>query len=134
MPRKTSQRKKPTSRPALHVAIVHTVDRVCFVTTARSRPDLRAQLARYVREHAAHQLAPAAEQRVRTLIEAGDVDAGIEHYFANTGSRWDEQWLVTAAVDGGAMPGALARLGLTGAATDAYSTDLEAPPHAIAIA
>jgi hypothetical protein len=29
---------------------------------------------------------------------AGDLDAAITHYFATVGRRWDEEWLVTAAI------------------------------------
>jgi hypothetical protein len=85
--------------PVLFVAVVHTVNDVCFTAAAATRPELTERVAEYVRRHAREQLWPGGASEVQTLLDGGELEAAVERYFALVGDRWDEEWLVTAAVD-----------------------------------
>ena len=80
------------------MAVVHTRDRVRFTAFASRRDELIERIARYVRESAADVLWAHDAASVRDFLAAGDLDAAITHYFATVGRRWDEEWLVTAAI------------------------------------
>lgn len=80
------------------VAIVHGHDGVSFTAIAPTRTALMTMLTSYVRRQAGHQLWAAASELVLRLLERGETEAAIETYFGLVGSRWDEEWLVTARV------------------------------------
>ena len=80
------------------MAVVHTRDRVRFMAFASRRDELIERIACYVRESAADVLWAHDAASVRDFLDAGDLDAAITHYFATVGRRWDEEWLVTAAI------------------------------------
>lgn len=80
------------------VAIVHGHDGVSFTAIAPTRTTLRTMLGDYVRRQARHQLWAVGSDLVLRLLESGKTEAAIETYFSLVGSRWDEEWLVTARV------------------------------------
>ena len=82
----------------LFVAVVHGTDGVRFAEVADSRPRLVRRLADYVRRRAMHQLSANHARHVRGLLARGELEAAVEVYFRLVGERWDEEWLVTAAV------------------------------------
>ena len=82
----------------LFVAVVHATDGVRFAEVADSRPHLVRRLADYVRRRAMHQLSANHARHVRGLLARGELEAAVEVYFRLVGERWDEEWLVTAAV------------------------------------
>jgi hypothetical protein len=82
----------------LFVALVHAADGVRFAEVAVSRAQLVRRLAEYVRRRAGHQLRADHARHVRGLLARGELEAAVEVYFRLVGERWDEEWLVTAAV------------------------------------
>ena len=74
-------------------AVVHGPEGVRFVATGGSPEQVTAELEDYVLARCDDVLWPSAARRARELIEAGDPDAAIAAYFANVGSRWDEERL-----------------------------------------
>jgi hypothetical protein len=82
-----------TDRPAIVTAVVHTQEGVRFVATGGSPEQVTAELEDYILRRCDDVLWPSAARRVRELIEARDPDAAIAAYFANVGSRWDEERL-----------------------------------------
>jgi hypothetical protein len=90
------------------IAIVHTTDGVSFATTAGTRSALIERIADYVRRVARDRLFAGHAQQVLRLLESAQLERGIERYFSMVGKRWDEEWLVTAAIGGGAQPAARA--------------------------
>lgn len=80
------------------VAIVHGHDEVSFTAIARERTTLMTMLGSYVRRRARHQLWAVGSELVLGLLDSGKTEAAIETYFGLVGSRWDEEWLVTARV------------------------------------
>lgn len=90
---------------ALHLAVVHDVNDVRYVTAATSRAALAERLADYVRQHADNQLWPGDARLLRRLLAARQFDAAVEHYFASVGGRWDEERLVIETVEVGQAPG-----------------------------
>ena len=87
-------------RGDVFVAVVHTIDSICFVAASTLRDELLRQLAGYVRQRAPEALWAAGAARVHALLDAGELEAAIDHYFATVGQRWDEEWLVTGSVSG----------------------------------
>lgn len=82
-------------------ALVSGPDGVHFSTTAIS-PDARsADLAAYIRGRCDYTLWPASARSVRRLLDAGRVDDAIAMYFAEVGSRWDEERLELREVGSG---------------------------------
>lgn len=90
------------------IAIVHTTDSVSFATTAGTRSALIKRVAEYVCDAATDRLSVAASLQVLTLMKHGLFERGIERYFTLVGERWDEEWLVTAAIGAGMQPEAFA--------------------------
>lgn len=84
---------------AIHVAVVHGPRSVNFMAVAGSTEGLRSKVGAYVAGQAELQLYRDVAVRVRGLIGAGDVEAGIRLYFASVGERWDREWLVTEAFE-----------------------------------
>ena len=82
----------------LFVAVVHASDGVRFAEVADSRPQLVRRLAEYVRRRAGHQLRADHARHVGGLLARGELEAAVEVYFRLVGKRWDEEWLVTAAL------------------------------------
>jgi hypothetical protein len=90
------------------VAVVHTVDSVSFATTAGTRSALIERIAEYVWDVAAERLTPHSAKEVRRFLGKGQLERGIDCYFTCVGERWDDEWLVTAAIGNGALPTAFA--------------------------
>ena len=90
------------------IAVVHTPDSVSFATTAGTRSALIERIAEYVRRAADDRLTPNGAKQVQSLLANGHLERGIEQYFRLVGERWDDEWLVTAALRAGAQPTALA--------------------------
>jgi hypothetical protein len=90
-------RQQATDR-TLFVGVVHSVDGVRLIVAADTRRTLVEELAEYVREHGDHALRPHHARHVRGLLARGELEAAVEAYFALVGTRWDEEWLVTAVV------------------------------------
>lgn len=114
---------RPEPRPeaaegALFVAVVHAADGVRLVAAGASRPELVRQIAEYVRGRAAHVLRADHARHVRVLLARGELEAAVEVYFGLVGERWDEEWLVTAALRADGCPGAAALVGAVAAAGD----------------
>jgi hypothetical protein len=82
------------------IAIVHTPDSVSFTTTAGTRVALISRLAEYVYAAAGDRLSSNDSKQVRALLEGHKLERGIERYFRLVGERWDDEWLVTAAIGG----------------------------------
>jgi hypothetical protein len=82
----------------LFVAVVHASDGVRFAEVAGSRAQLVRRLAEYVRLRAGHQLRADHARHVGGLLARGELEAAVEVYFRLVGERWDEEWLVTAAL------------------------------------
>jgi hypothetical protein len=79
--------------------VVHGRDGVRFTATATTPTALVARLSGYVRRSAGHQLWPADAEVVLALLEKWRFEKAVELYFALVGSRWDEEWLVTAVLN-----------------------------------
>lgn len=79
---------------APHTALVYALDGVRFVATAASRRALMRRVAQYVERHAGDALWPNDALRVRRLLEDGAHEEAVELFFALTGERWDEEWIV----------------------------------------
>jgi hypothetical protein len=77
------------------VAVVQASDGVRFVAGGNTADEVAALLVDYISRRAAHVLWPLTASRVAELIDAGNVNAAIAEYFANVGSRWDEEQLHT---------------------------------------
>ena len=90
-------RQQSTDR-TLFVGVVHSVDGVRLVVAAGSRRQLVEQLADYADEHGDDALRPDHARHLRGLLARGELEAAVEAYFALVGTRWDEEWLVTAVV------------------------------------
>ena len=75
------------------VAVVQAEDGARLVVAARRPEQITTALVDYVLRRADHVLWPRAAVRVRSLIEARDLDGAIATYFACVGSRWDEERL-----------------------------------------
>ena len=80
------------------VAVVHAADGLRLATAAASRAELVQRLAEYVRRRAEHALRAEHARHVRGLLARGELEAAVEVYFGTVGERWDEEWLVTAAL------------------------------------
>jgi hypothetical protein len=85
---------------AVVTAVVHAPEGVRFVAAGRSPEQITAALEDYVLQRCDDVLWPSAARRVRELIEARDPDAAIASYFANVGSRWDEERLAIHVTNG----------------------------------
>ncbi|MEP6764069.1 MAG: hypothetical protein ABJB66_07150 [Gemmatimonadaceae bacterium] len=72
-------------------AVVHTGDRICFVTTASSPDALFSKLAAYVRMRCDDVLWADVAAEVHALLDAGNAQAAVKRYFERTGERWDEE-------------------------------------------
>jgi hypothetical protein len=77
----------------LIAAVIEAPDGVRFVAAAERAEQIAELLVDYVRGRCDDVLWPAAASRVRALIDAGESYAAIDEYFAEVGSRWDEEWL-----------------------------------------
>ena len=87
-------------------AVIHAVDGVRFIATARHADALAAQIVGYIRERCDHVLWPNCARTVHTLLADGNVHAAIALYFARVGERWDEEYLdVTGEFDLGTTAG-----------------------------
>lgn len=106
----TAQSVAEPALPAgtLQAALVHSSDGVRFAAAGRSHVEVVRRLADYVRRRSPDTLWPSDARHVRTLLERGEVEAAVEAYFGRVGSRWDPEWLVTAAI---ATAGGLADAG-----------------------
>ena len=82
----------------VYIAVVHADDTVRFATSAPTRAELAKRLAEYVRRWGDHVLRPDHAHHLRGLLLRGEWEAAVEFYFGLVGERWDEEWLVTAAV------------------------------------
>jgi hypothetical protein len=82
----------------LFLAVVHARDGIRLAAVADSRRQLVSRLAEYVRRRAVHVLRAEHARHVRALLARGELEAAVEVYFRLVGERWDEEWLVTAAV------------------------------------
>ena len=95
---KSNGRYRPERQAIGFVAVVHTPDSVTFAATAGTRAALVQRIAEYVGDVVNDRLLPSDATLVRKLIASGQLDRGIERYFELVGARWDEEWLVTAAI------------------------------------
>jgi hypothetical protein len=86
------------TRSGIYVAMVHAADGLRLVVAGASRAELVRRLAEYVRRRAVHMLTDEHARHVRGLLARGEMEAAVETYFGLVGERWDEEWLVTAAV------------------------------------
>jgi hypothetical protein len=105
-----------------YVAVVHAEDGICLVSHAESRAELVRRLAEYVRRRAPHVLRVEHARHVRALLARGELEAAVEVYFGLVGERWDREWLVTAAVAGGAWRDVTASLDAVASARAASQT------------
>lgn len=80
----------------IHVGAVICLDGVRFAAAESSADQLRSALARYVEERAALALWPNDTAAVIGLLSGGELGSAIDRYFASVGTRWDQEWLVTA--------------------------------------
>ena len=92
-------------RGELLVAVVHTPDRVRLVAVSSDREELVRELADYVRRRGPNELWPDDAARLGALLDGGDAEAAIAHYFATVGQRWDAEWLVITSVGGRPLAG-----------------------------
>jgi hypothetical protein len=83
----------------VYVGIVHTADGVLYATVAESRAMLLERIVDHVCARAEDQLWPVHSRRLKQLLDAGEVESAVALYFERVGERWDEEWLVTVAVD-----------------------------------
>ena len=82
----------------LFVAVVHARDGIRLAAVADSRAQLVSRLAGYVRRRAVHVLRAEHARHVRALLARAELEAAVEVYFRLVGERWDEEWLVSAAL------------------------------------
>ena len=109
---------------SLVVAVVLNADGVRFSAVAESRDAAHRRVAAYVERRLDVHLWPDDAEHVRALLDAGDHDAAVEHYFERVGDRWDDEWLVTAPVaDEGDVP--------PDADPAAFAADVGAAPAAV---
>ena len=87
-----------TSTSESFVAVVHACDGIRLAAEADSRAELVRGLAEYVRRRAAHVLHDEHARHVRALLARGELEVAVEAYFRLVGERWEEEWLVTAAL------------------------------------
>jgi hypothetical protein len=80
------------------VAVVHAPDGIRLAAMADSRAELVRRLAEYVRRRATHVLHAEHARHVRALLARGELEVAVEAYFRLVGGRWEEEWLVTAAL------------------------------------
>ena len=92
-------RRSSRARTEVFVAVVHAADGVRLATAAESRAELVCSLADYVRGQAEYALSVEHARHVRGLLARGELEAAVEVYFGTVGQRWDEEWLVTAALE-----------------------------------
>ena len=98
-PRNDLERDEPeVAENTIYIAVVHADDTVRFATSAPTRAELSKRLAEYVRRWGDHVLRPDHAHHLRGLLMRGEWEAAVEFYFGLVGERWDEEWLVTAAV------------------------------------
>ena len=76
-----------------YCAVIRAVDGVQFSTRAPTAAARTSDLIAYIRERFDYTLWPTAAAQVRALLGAGELDEAIATYFANVGSRWDEERL-----------------------------------------
>ena len=86
------------ARIEVFVAAVHAADGLRFVTVAESRAELVGRLAGYIRRRAVHVLRGDHARHLLALLARGEGEAAVEVYFGLVGERWEEEWLVTAAL------------------------------------
>ena len=108
------------------VAVVHAADGVRFATAADSRTELVRRLAEYVARRAAHVLHAEHARHVRGLLARGEPEAAVEAYFGLVGERWDDEWLVTAALMRDAWWDVTAALDTVAPAANLWSRSREA--------
>ena len=92
-------RRAPRAQAEVFVAVVHAADGLRLQAVAESRAELVRRLAEYVRRRAAHVLRAEHARHVCGLLARDELEAAVEVYFGLVGECWDEEWLVTAALE-----------------------------------
>jgi hypothetical protein len=83
----------PAGPQANFTAVVHSLDTVRFVASARNAYELCTKILTYIDERCDDVLWPESARQVHALIEERRPFAAIALYFAEVGERWDEEWL-----------------------------------------
>ncbi len=82
----------------LHLALIWAADGPRLLTAAPTRTALLERVAGYVARYAPHQLWPDDAAHVATLLDDGQHEAAIRHYF-EAERRWDPEQLQLTVVD-----------------------------------
>lgn len=77
----------------LHLAVISAGSGVLATFADWSSAGVLVRLRHYVEEHAPVTLWPSSARRVLDLLDAGEIEAAIKLYFAETGGRWDKEQL-----------------------------------------
>lgn len=91
---------RPSDTP-IQLAVVVGLDGVRFAAAEADHRALQLRISEYVREASSHALWPSDQAEVRAKLDAGQVAAAIELYFARVGDRWDNEYLHTCTVNPG---------------------------------
>ena len=82
-----------TMSEVVYCAVVRDVNGVQFSTKAPTPTARTSDLVAYIIERFDYTLWPAAAGQVRAQLRAGELDDAVANYFANVGSKWDEERL-----------------------------------------